>query len=119
LFRDIAHDDSNKEHEIFTILKSEDEPGVINYTSKIQNKHKNIIDLSNDTQKYEPNLKSKTNVSISNVNTIGNDKVLPINTEASTTLNYVNCLSTTIKRKHKSESKSKTMLINNTVPSDT
>ncbi|XP_060858017.1 uncharacterized protein LOC132935472 [Metopolophium dirhodum] len=83
----------------------------------IQTKNDNIIDLidlDNDTQNLEvknkPAPKSKTNVSIPDLKSNDNNKVLPINTEAGKTLSNGEFLSTTI-HKRKPEPKSKTMFV--------
>ncbi|KAL5241575.1 hypothetical protein ACI65C_008985 [Semiaphis heraclei] len=105
-----ARMNSNNEHQIVTISDSDDDLIIITETSKTENE--NIIDLidsDEDTQnlrvKYKPGPKSKTNVSIPNLKINDNDKVLPINTEASKSLS--NGEFTTI-RKRKPGPKSKT-----------
>ncbi|KAL5241577.1 hypothetical protein ACI65C_008987 [Semiaphis heraclei] len=110
-----AHMNSNNEHPTFTISDSDDDDVIIiNETSKTQTENEIIIDLidsDEDTQnlsvKYKPGPKSKTNVSIPDLKLNDNDKILPINTEASKSLNNGECLSTTI-REQKPWPKSKT-----------
>ncbi|XP_008181628.1 activating transcription factor 7-interacting protein 2 isoform X2 [Acyrthosiphon pisum] len=99
---------------------SEDDPVIITDTSKIKpipTTNENIIDLidfDNNTQnlgvKIKPASKSKTNVSIPDLKTNDNNKVLPINTEASKTLSNGKFLSKTI-HKRKPGPKSKTMFV--------
>jgi len=107
---------SNNEHQI-VISDSDDDDDIIIITE-----NENIIDLidsDDDTQnlrvKYKPGPKSKTNVSIPDLKISGDDKALPINTEASKSLSNVECLSTTI-RKRKPGPKSKTMFVDDIVP---
>jgi len=109
---------SNNEHPTFTISDSDDDDIIIiNETSKTQTENENIIDLidsdentQNSQVKYKPGPKSKTNVSIPDLKINDNDTVLPINTEASKSLNTGECLTTTI-RKRKPGPKSKTMYV--------
>ncbi|XP_060865137.1 activating transcription factor 7-interacting protein 2-like isoform X2 [Metopolophium dirhodum] len=78
-----------------------------------------VIITDNDTQnlkvKVKPASKSKTNVSIPDLKTNGNNKVLPINIEAGKTLSRGEFLSTTI-HKRKPGPKSKTMFVGDMVP---
>ncbi|XP_029341182.1 activating transcription factor 7-interacting protein 2-like [Acyrthosiphon pisum] len=98
-----AVENSKKKYQTFTISNTGDD---------------NIIDmigLGNDTQNLEVECKlapkSKTNVSIPDLKTNDNNKVLPINTEAAKTLSNEEFLSTTIhKRKHGPKSKTKVPL---------
>ncbi|KAL4103696.1 hypothetical protein QTP88_019040 [Uroleucon formosanum] len=109
---------SKEKYQTCIISDSEDDLDKITDTSKIkptQIKNDNIIDsvdLDNNTQNLEdkckPASKSKINVSIPDLKTNDNNKVLLINNEAGKTLSNGEYLSTTI-RKRKPGPKSNTM----------